>query len=357
VWVLISLAAGLLQTARNGLARSLSGVLPATLLSWSRFAFNLPFSTALILIIYSVDFDGPPTLPARFLLLSLIAGIGQLLGNVALITSFRLATFAQAIVVHKTEVALAAITGFLFFSETPSALGWLGIFASALGVALIGRASAAAKDPDSNLGWSELLSANRGTGLALVAAAMLVVAGFGIQQATEALADANPLVGLGWLCVVASVTGLLPIQISGSPASTSVGVDRVDQLRGQPWVVLGVLAELCGVCESGRPDRIRRLGAVGDLSLERTEDPGSAARHRTYRRRHLPDRVELAVFGSAVVCVSAANSWFRCCRRLLCAIRLGQCYSDNRRRGRPADVSLAVSARLIATTGWRLPGR
>jgi drug/metabolite transporter (DMT)-like permease len=192
VWVLISLAAGLLQTARNGLARSLSGVLPATLLSWSRFAFNLPFSTALILIIYSVDFDGPPTLPARFLLLSLIAGIGQLLGNVALITSFRLATFAQAIVVHKTEVALAAITGFLFFSETPSALGWLGIFASALGVALIGRASAAAKDPDSNLGWSELLSANRGTGLALVAAAMLVVAGFGIQQATEALADANP---------------------------------------------------------------------------------------------------------------------------------------------------------------------
>ncbi|MEM9653898.1 MAG: hypothetical protein AAGA65_17535, partial [Actinomycetota bacterium] len=192
MWVVISLAAGLLQTARNGLARSLSGVLPATLLSWSRFAFNLPFSFALILIVYSVDFDGPPDLPVRFLVLSLIAGIGQLLGNVALITSFRLATFAQAIVVHKTEVALAAITGFLFFSESPAALGWLGIFASALGVAMIGRASAAAKEPGVSVGWSDLVAANRGTGLALLAAAMLVVAGFGIQQATEALADANP---------------------------------------------------------------------------------------------------------------------------------------------------------------------
>ncbi len=192
MWVLISLAAGTLQTARNGLARSLSGVLPASLLSWSRFAFNLPFSTLLIAGLYLFGSDGAPTLSLRFFVLGLIGGVGQLLGNVALIESFKLATFAQAIVVHKLEVALAAITGFLFFSQNPAILGWVGILVSAIGVAMIGRASAAAREPGSKLVWKDLLSANRGTGLALLSAALLVVAGFGIQQATKELVEINP---------------------------------------------------------------------------------------------------------------------------------------------------------------------
>ncbi len=194
VWVLISLAAGTLQTVRNGLARSLSGILPASLLSWSRFAFNLPFSAALVVVVYLFGSFGAPTLSVRFFVLCLIGGVGQLLGNVALITSFSEATFAQAIVVHKTEVALAAITGFLFFGQIPSILGWLGILLSAVGVALISLVSAAATDPD-RAPTSELLQANLGTAFALLSAALLVVAGFGIQQATEELQVQNPGTG------------------------------------------------------------------------------------------------------------------------------------------------------------------
>lgn len=192
MWVLISLAAGTLQTTRNGLARSLSGILPASLLSWSRFAFNLPFSTLLVIGLYRWGTDGAPELSVRFFVLGLIGGVGQLLGNVALIESFKLATFAQAIVVHKLEVALAAITGFLFFSQEPAVLGWLGILVSAIGVAMIGRASAEAREPGAKLVWRDLMAANRGTGLALLSAALLVVAGFGIQQATEELRMINP---------------------------------------------------------------------------------------------------------------------------------------------------------------------
>ncbi len=187
---MISLAAGTLQTARNGLARSLSGVLPASLLSWSRFAFNLPFATALVAGLYLLGTDGAPVLSPRFFVLCLIGGIGQILGNVVLITAFKLGTFAQAIVIHKTEVGLAAITGFLFFSQVPSILGWLGIVVSAVGVALIGYASAAGRD-GARLVGEDLLAANRGTGLALLSAALLVVAGFGIQQATAELVDRN----------------------------------------------------------------------------------------------------------------------------------------------------------------------
>lgn len=194
VWVLISLAAGTLQTARNGLARSLSGVLPASLLSWSRFAFNLPFAALLLVVVYLVGSDGVPTLSLRFFVLGLIGGIGQILGNVALINAFKLGTFAQAIVVHKTEVAMAAVTGFLFFSEDPSILGWIGILVSAAGVAMIGYASARAKADDPDSFGEGLLVLNKGTGLALAAAALLVVAGFGIQRATKELVAQNPAV-------------------------------------------------------------------------------------------------------------------------------------------------------------------
>lgn len=222
MWVAISLAAGLLQTARNGLARSLSGVLPAALLSWSRFAFNLPFAAALVGGLYLWRPDGAPELSIRFFALCLLGGAGQILGNVVLIEAFRSGTFAQAIVIHKTEVVLAALVGFLFFAQVPNPLGWLGILVSAVGVVLIGLASArTAAGGGAGGGAASLLTANRGTWLALSSAGLLVVAGFGIQQATEDLIDRNvqfdgtftlaatTLFHVTWLEVVALTAWLL----------------------------------------------------------------------------------------------------------------------------------------------------
>ncbi len=188
MWVVVSLAAGVAQTARNGLARSLSGVLPATLLSWSRFAFNLPFAALLVVGLYRLGGDGSPSLSLRFFGLSAVGGAGQILGNVALIEAFRSGTFAQAIVVHKTEAALAAVVGALFFAQSPSPLGWVGIAVSVLGVILIGLASTGGAPA----GGPELLTANRGTGLALASAGLLVVASFGIHEATRELGVRNP---------------------------------------------------------------------------------------------------------------------------------------------------------------------
>ena len=190
MWVLVSLAAGVAQTARNGLARSLSGVLPATLLSWSRFAFNLPFAALLVVLLYRLGGDGAPGLSLRFFALSAVGGAGQILGNVALIEAFRSGTFAQAIVVHKTEAALAAVVGAVFFAQAPSPLAWAGIAVSVLGVILIGLATSGG----SSAGRAELLTANRGTGLALASAGLLVVASFGIHEATRELGALNPAV-------------------------------------------------------------------------------------------------------------------------------------------------------------------
>ena len=74
--------------------------------TWARFAFNLPYSGPLVLLLHLLH--GPAALPGAFLLGCLATAVTQLLGNVALIAAFRRATFAQSIVLHKLEVAFAA---------------------------------------------------------------------------------------------------------------------------------------------------------------------------------------------------------------------------------------------------------
>jgi drug/metabolite transporter (DMT)-like permease len=185
VWVFVSLAAGSFQTARNGLARSLSLQLPAVVLSWARFAFNLPFSAGLVVVLALTTGEGP-SLSGRFLLYCLVAGVAQLVANVALVESFRLATFAQAIVIHKSEVALTAVVGAVVFDEVPSPLGWVGVVVTGAGVAMISL-SGSERAAD----WRAVLAANRGSGLALAAAFLLVIAGFTIKEATTELAAVN----------------------------------------------------------------------------------------------------------------------------------------------------------------------
>ncbi len=251
MWVLVSLGAGVLQTARNGLSRSLSGVLPATLLSWSRFAFNLPFATLLVLLLYRLGADGAPALSHRFFALSAIGGAGQILGNVALIASFGSGTFAQAIVLHKTEAVLAAVVGFVFFAQEPSPLGWVGIAVSVLGVILIGLVSSdrepSAPAPGSALpSASALLTANRGTALALGSAALLVAASFGINEATEELGRLNP-----------NVDGTF-----GFAATTLFHVTWMEVAALTAWLLARERAALGQV-----PAHLPRLAAIGLTSF------------------------------------------------------------------------------------------
>ena len=190
MWVLLALGAGCLQTARNALAKSLSGQISPALNSWSRFAFNLPFSLALVLFL---DLRGGlPALPPAFWVGCAATGVCQLLGNVALVSAFRRSNFAESIVLHKLEVVFTALLGFLFFSEAPSEAGWLGILVCGLGVLAInlGRTGTA-------LGWRRAFHFDVGAMLALTCALLLVFASFALKGANEAFAAANPEVGEG----------------------------------------------------------------------------------------------------------------------------------------------------------------
>jgi len=187
-WVEISIAAGVFLTVRNALARTLSGKVSPVLISWARFAFNLPFSGPLVLFL---SLSGRwPTLSIEFYWYCFLTGVAQILANVALVSAFQHANFAQVIVLHKLEVVFTALFGVAFFAEIPSALGWVGIIISSLGVMLMNFWKKGGP-----AGWRRAFHFDLGALLALVCAVFLVLASFMLKQATAEFAALNPHFG------------------------------------------------------------------------------------------------------------------------------------------------------------------
>mgnify|MGYP007073195452 FL=1 len=188
MWVLLALAAGTVQAARNALARSLSGKVSPALNSWARFTFNLPFSGALWLALLALR--PPLDVSAFFFAASAATALAQLLGNVALVAAFGRASFAESIVLHKLEIVFAAVIGFTLFDERPSPFGWAGVLTSATGVLLM------------NLGrdvgprrWRRMFHLDTGAMLALGCGLLLVLASFFLKEAATELAVLNPHLG------------------------------------------------------------------------------------------------------------------------------------------------------------------
>jgi drug/metabolite transporter (DMT)-like permease len=119
-----------------------------------------------------------------------VTAVTQLAGNVALVSAFRAANFAQSIVLHKLEVVFAALVGALWFAEYPTLLGWGGVVACSVGVLLLnfGRRSG----PN---GWRRAVHVDRASLLALLCGLLLVFASFALKAANEEFAACNPRVG------------------------------------------------------------------------------------------------------------------------------------------------------------------
>ncbi|HSP97027.1 MAG TPA: EamA family transporter [Candidatus Dormibacteraeota bacterium] len=190
LWAVLALGAGTLQTARNAISRSFAFQLSPALNTWARFAFNLPFSGSLFLVLYL--WHGAPALPATFFAGCLVTAIAQLLGNVTLVAAFRRGNFAQAIALHKLEVAFAALIGALLFAEHPTASGWLGVAACTAGVLAInlGRLRGPA-------GWRRAVHLDAGTVLAIASGLLWASASFALKETNTVFALANPRVGDG----------------------------------------------------------------------------------------------------------------------------------------------------------------
>jgi drug/metabolite transporter (DMT)-like permease len=190
MWIPLALAAGTLQTVRNGLANTLAREISPVLNSWSRFGFNLPFSTLLVSVLVAAR--GLPSYTVAFFAYCLGTAVTQLLGNVALVSAFRRGSFAEAIVLHKLEVVFAAIVGVVLFAEVPTLLGWLGILACTAGTLFINVARGGGLAE-----WRRATHFGAAGLLSLTSGLMLVAASFFLKAAASDLAAANPRLGRG----------------------------------------------------------------------------------------------------------------------------------------------------------------
>ncbi len=188
LWAVLAATAATFQVMRNALARHLSGRVSTALTSWARFAWNLPFSGALVAFLLLTR--GAPDLSWTFFLWCGATAASQLLANLALIEAFRSASFSQSIALHKLEVVVGALLGITIFAEYPSALGWVGVVVSTVGVFLINPSGPGAA-------WRQRLRLDRGALLALLCAVLLAFAGFVLKEAVVELVRSNPRMGSG----------------------------------------------------------------------------------------------------------------------------------------------------------------
>ncbi len=184
LWGVLAIAAALAQTTRNAVAQTISSTISPTLNSWSRFTFCLPFAGATCAVV--VAREGFPTLAPIFFVYCFFTAVTQLLGNVALITAFRVGSFGESIVFHKLEVILTAVAGAIWFAEFPSAIGATGIVICAVGVIVINLAR-----ESGSTHWTRALRFGRAGSYALLCAVLLVLASFALKAANTVVATEN----------------------------------------------------------------------------------------------------------------------------------------------------------------------
>ncbi|MEM9173841.1 MAG: hypothetical protein AAGC67_01290 [Myxococcota bacterium] len=185
LWAALALIGGLAQTTRNVTAKTVAASVSASLNSWSRFTFCLPWATLAAATVSARN--GWPDVEPAFLGWCFATAVFQLLGNVALVTAFRRGSFGESIVFHKLEVLLTAIVGAFLFAEFPSATGAIGIAVCGVGVVTINLAREGAGG-----GLRQAIRFGPAGAYALLCAVLLVGASFALKLANGTLRATNP---------------------------------------------------------------------------------------------------------------------------------------------------------------------
>jgi drug/metabolite transporter (DMT)-like permease len=198
LWIPATLAASVLQVARNGLQRSLlpkSGPWAATLV---RFLFGLPFSLAAALGLYAVTPGAAVHLTQGFWLDAFSGAVTQVLATACLLVAMRRAGFAVGTSMQQSSLPLAAILGLIVFRDQLTAVAWIGVALTSAALVVLTWPRQGASGPQpvsggafgllSGLCFGYSLNAYRQAGLAmdphhaLFAAAATVTATQGMQS-------------------------------------------------------------------------------------------------------------------------------------------------------------------------------
>jgi drug/metabolite transporter (DMT)-like permease len=147
LWIFATVVAALLQTARNGMQRSLTGILGTVGATQVRFLYGLPFALLLLAIVLLAGNEPLPKIGSRAFLFTLGAAMAQILATALMLLTMKERSFSVTTAIMKTEPVLVALAGIVILGEVPPALAALGIIVATAGVVVL------SVQPGSVRGW------------------------------------------------------------------------------------------------------------------------------------------------------------------------------------------------------------
>ncbi len=181
LWIPVTLAASLLQTARNLTQRSLTEVIGVVGATQVRFLFGLPFALIFLVLVCLGSGSQPPMPDLRSFGFAVFGALTQILATALMLAAMRERSFAVATAYTKTEPVQVAIFGAVLLGD---ALGWAKF--AAIVVATAGVVLMSWK-PGDKLSAAGLRPAALGIG----AGAAFALSAIGFRGAIQALPEGH----------------------------------------------------------------------------------------------------------------------------------------------------------------------
>lgn len=144
LWIPISMAAGLCQAVRTAAQKSINARLSTWMTTYVRSLFGLPIMLVYLWVVMSWQGTSVPEFSPMFFVHCFGTASTQVLATYLLIRLFQMSNFAVGTMLTKTDIMQAAIIGSIFFSEEISAVGWVAIVLTVIGVILLSMRKAQA---------------------------------------------------------------------------------------------------------------------------------------------------------------------------------------------------------------------
>ncbi len=185
MWILVTLIAVVLQTARTSMQQRLRSQLSISAAGFVRYIYGAPIALGAVAVAMVGFGQRLPTPKATFWVTITAAGVAQIVGTVALITAFDRRGFAVGTVYSKTEVLQVGVFSAIVLHEPLAWIGWIGAALCMFGVAWL----ALARQPNAAQ-HSSLVNVDAALGFGLLAGAGFALASVWIRASSKSLGDA-----------------------------------------------------------------------------------------------------------------------------------------------------------------------
>ncbi|MBS0241685.1 MAG: DMT family transporter [Proteobacteria bacterium] len=212
LWFFASLGAAFFQSLRYATLKELNKHLSASVTTYVRMLFGLPFLAAYLWAVLGWTGEALPASNVRFWAYAGLTAILQYVMTLLAVQLFRIGNFAVGVMLTRVDVILTAILGSLFFSERITTGGWAAILLTVAGVltASAGRMSAQA------WGQSEVrlidVLFGPATRLGLSSATLAAISYLALRESILSLdATAHPMVRSAYASVAMTVQSFVLI--------------------------------------------------------------------------------------------------------------------------------------------------